>query len=359
MQTTKPKGLAKIWRGIKRPFGKISKWGKNLVTRAKSLPMRITQKVSWKEFKMAKNYFEWRNFLNDERLYACSSSEKQKDLFAKYVKFIEIEVFSFCNRQCWFCPNSYIDRHSQNVFMPEMMYEKIMNELAEIAYSGKIWYSRYNEPFSDRIILERIRKARQKLPNATLHSFTNGDYITREYLDDIASAGLNDMYIMRYPQGKCEYNESQQREILTTFAKKIGFPFEQRKNVSLEIFHPAMTIMVLGPDPQSQYCNRADSVTISTKSYRRKTPCYSPFTNMYIDHNGSVMPCCNMRSDVSQHAEMIMGNVAENTLCSIYANLHYSLLRYQMRDFGNKVYPCNVCDTSNFSFSAEVPYCKQ
>ena len=33
-----------------------------------------------------------------------------KDLFKKHLKLIEIEVFSFCNRKCWYCPNSYIDR---------------------------------------------------------------------------------------------------------------------------------------------------------------------------------------------------------------------------------------------------------
>jgi len=241
--------------------------------------------------------------------------------------------------------------------MPGEMYTKIIDELAEIEYSGKIWYSRYNEPFSDRIILDRLREARQKLPDATLHTFTNGDYIAREYLDEIAEAGLNDLHIMRYPLNKedAEYNGQQQRKILTAYAEKLDLPFEHRKDIALKISHPSMTIEVLGHNPKQIFINRADSVTISHKSHRRTVPCHSPFTSMYIDHNGSVMPCCNVRSDVPKHAEMVMGNVAEKTVFEIYANLRYSLLRYQMRDFGSKVYPCNVCDNYHYTFFRKVP----
>ena len=28
------------------------------------------------------------------------------------IRLVEIEIFSFCNRKCLFCPNSFIDRHS-------------------------------------------------------------------------------------------------------------------------------------------------------------------------------------------------------------------------------------------------------
>jgi len=339
--TAKPKGLAKIWREIKRPFR-----------------LYVPDNVKTKTQNCDRQYHsEWYHYLDDERLYSCPPPEEQKNLFAKYVNFIEIEIFSFCNRRCWFCPNSYIDRHSQNIFMPEEMYTKIIDELADIRYSGKIWYSRYNEPFSDRIVLDRLREARHKLPNATLHSYTNGDYITRQYVDELAAAGLSDLHIMRYPLNKKdeEYNEKQQREILTSYAEKLGLPFEHRLDVALNIIHPSMTIDILGQNPNLHFGNRADTIMISTKPHRRTAPCHNPFTNMYIDHNGSVMPCCNVRSDVQQHAEMVMGNVAEKTVFEIYANQRYCLFRYQLRDVGVKIYPCNVCDNYGYTFSRPAP----
>jgi len=303
------------------------------------------------------NTSKWHNFLDDERLYSSPPQEERKDLFKKYVKWMDIEVFSFCNRRCWFCPNSHIDRHSQNIFMPDEVHTKIINELAEITYSGIIYYNRYNEPFSDRITLDRLCETRQKLPHATLRAYTNGDYITREYLDEIAEAGLNTLHIMRYPLNKEdeEYDEQRQKEILTSYAEKLNLPFEHRNDIALNISHPSMTIEVLGKDPKQSFSNRADSITVSGQTPQRRVPCLFPFTNLYIDYNGSVLPCCNMRSDVPQHAEMIMGNVVEQTVFDIYTNLRYSLLRYQMRDTGDKIYPCNVCDDYNNTFAKPVP----
>jgi MoaA/NifB/PqqE/SkfB family radical SAM enzyme len=340
--------VAKIVREIFRPFKRLKEKCCHPIKRFRS-------GLSREEFRYAKNYTAWRKYLHDERLYSSRFAEEKKAIFAKYVKFIEIEAFSFCNRQCWFCPNAYIDRHSQNILMPAELYSKIIDELAAIRYSGMIWYSRYNEPFSDRIILERFREAREKLPDATLHTYTNGDYLTKEYLDEAADAGLSEVRIMRYPSGREDYDENRQRNVLTAFAEKIGLPYKMQKDAVMNIFHPTMTITVIGTDPDMWVCNRSHSVAVSSEPYKRTCPCYAPFTNMYIDHNGSVMPCCNMRSDVPLHAEFIMGNAAEKTLYEMFTGVRYSLLRYQLRSFGEKVYPCSVCDNHIYTFSGPVP----
>ena len=39
-------------------------------------------------------------------------------IFQRAVRMVEIEVFSYCNRRCWFCPNATIDRISKNIYMP-------------------------------------------------------------------------------------------------------------------------------------------------------------------------------------------------------------------------------------------------
>ena len=67
-----------------------------------------------------------------------------KTIFKKNLKMIEIETFSYCNRKCWFCPNSFIDRISDNKIMPEDVYLDLIDQLAEVDYSGEITYSRYN-----------------------------------------------------------------------------------------------------------------------------------------------------------------------------------------------------------------------
>jgi MoaA/NifB/PqqE/SkfB family radical SAM enzyme len=306
------------------------------------------------QYDIARHYGGWRKFLNDDRLYSSLRNGDKKDLFRKYIRHVEIEVFSFCNRRCPFCANSYIDRHSGNTLMPPETYSKVIDALAEIDYAGKIWYSRYNEPLSDRVILDRIREARSKLHKATLNTFTNGDYVTRDYLEELAKAGLNHIRIMRYPPTSEEYSEEKSWETLFGFAKKLDLPFQKEWGVSLHLEHPTMDIHILGADLKTFVRNRAGSVKTSC-SANRTSPCFSPFTNIYIDYNGSVVPCCNVRSDVPEHNEMVMGNVNEQSIFDIFANFRYSLLRYQMRDFGVKVYPCRVCDNNGYSFSGQVP----
>src|SRR5262249_55506305 len=60
--------------------------------------------------------------------------EEAKALFASSVRQVEIEVFTYCNRTCWFCPNSKIDRRSANTCMDEALYLRILSDLAEINY---------------------------------------------------------------------------------------------------------------------------------------------------------------------------------------------------------------------------------
>ena len=69
-----------------------------------------------------------------------------KELFKKQLRLIEIEIFSYCNRKCWFCPNSFIDRISDNKIMAEETYLDLLSQLQQIDYSGELTYSRYNEP---------------------------------------------------------------------------------------------------------------------------------------------------------------------------------------------------------------------
>jgi len=119
-------------------------------------------------------------------------------LFKRSIERVEIEPFSYCNRVCWFCPNAKIDRRSTNKYMPEDLYLQIMTELSEINYCEQITFSRYNEPLSDRIILTRIRQARELLPRAFLQAHTNGDYLTRSLLDELRDAGLNRLRVQVY-----------------------------------------------------------------------------------------------------------------------------------------------------------------
>ena len=187
------------------------------------------------------------------------------------IRLIEIELTSQCNRQCSFCPNSYIDRHSKNKVLDEKVFKKLIKELDEHNYSGFISFSRYNEPFMHRDILEeRIRYIRQHLDNVTLVTNTNGDFST-------AMIDIDQITVMDY-----DYNK---KEILT----------------------PTFRVMRLG-----EINNRGGALDIPQKL--RTEPCFEPMYFVGIDYTGDVMPCCNLRHDVEEHKQYILGNLKDNTL---------------------------------------------
>ena len=134
-------------------------------------------------------------FVQKDHFNVLHNDAAKKLLLKSSLSLVEIEVFSYCNRQCWFCPNSFIDRHTSNTYMSEQDYLNILKQLYDLDYRG---YSRYNEPLSDKIILTRIKQAHQLLPNATLHTNTNGDFLTDEYIRELYDAGLRSLNIQVY-----------------------------------------------------------------------------------------------------------------------------------------------------------------
>lgn len=65
-------------------------------------------------------------------------------------KKVEIEIQSYCNRKCGWCPNIEIDRSFYHE-MPEHIFLKILKELKDAGFAdgegqAMISFSRYNEP---------------------------------------------------------------------------------------------------------------------------------------------------------------------------------------------------------------------
>ncbi len=111
--------------------------------------------------------------------------EQVRGLFARFVDQVEIENHNFCNRICWFCPNSFIDRRSQLRLMKDVVFNKIIGALAEIDYDGNLTWSRYHEALAVSSIFDRIAAARKALPRATLVVISNGDYMDRSTLPQL------------------------------------------------------------------------------------------------------------------------------------------------------------------------------
>ena len=128
---------------------------------------------------------------------ASLSREDAKALFKSSVSYVSIETFSYCNRKCWFCANSFIPRADTkaNKVMETELLEKIVRGLGEINYTKTINISGYNEPMADKRIVDHIAVVRRHVPQATISIFSNGDYLTIKMLEALYEAGLNELYL--------------------------------------------------------------------------------------------------------------------------------------------------------------------
>jgi len=275
-------------------------------------------------------------------------AQEARDLFKKSVFMVEVEVFSYCNRRCWFCPNSKIDRHSTNHFMKPETYSAIMDSLASIAYDRMVTYSRYNEPLSDRIILDRLSEASAKLPRAMLHLNTNGDYLTKAYLEDLYNAGLRSMNIQIYLQNDERYSDERVKQRAEQVLKKLDLP------AALDIDKPGewlqytlaykdMALTAYARNFEQNGTDRGGLVDLRLNEVRT-SPCLAPTRSIYIDFNGKMMPCCNLRSDAAAHQDCVLGEATEaRGIFDIYTNDKATRFRRSVLHFDAKSGVCKHC----------------
>ena len=151
--------------------------------------------------------------------------------------------------------------------MSPQIYTGILRQLAEIEYGKKISYSRYNEPLADKLILERLIEARALLQHSTLHTNTNGDYLTRDYLAELHDAGLNSLSIQVYRQNEERYDHERMRERHDFIIKKLGLPailIDDRPNEWLEsrLVYKDMTIHLRARNFAINGSNRGETLNI-------------------------------------------------------------------------------------------------
>lgn len=237
------------------------------------------------------------------------------------IRLVEVEIFNFCNRTCSFCPNSFIDRLSEFKPMSEGIFLKLIDNLAERNYNKVISFSRYNEPFSYRDLLEkRIAQIRERL-DVKLVTNTNGDY-------DYSGIDIDEITVMDY-DGKWSDDECGVEEVDGRIVRKMKL-----KEVNVG--------------------NRAGALVQIKKKYVRDFPCYEPTHFVGVDYTGDIVPCCNIRHDVEKHKPFVLGNLRDNTLWEVLESDKATSFRNAV---ANMEFPsvCLGCDKGPGRYTADDP----
>lgn len=263
---------------------------------------------------------------------------------------IQIQTVSWCNRSCVFCPSGKFP--VDKVFMEREVYHRLVQQLATLDFAGRISPYLMNEPLLDKRLPELIAYTRMHCPQAWIAINSNGDALSLPLIERLFDAGLNSLDINAYDS--TEQHLAHKALAMQIVARHHDVHYQEGySDKSFEghglprhtkIIHcrdmafwtPRFLSKVATADLQ----NRSGNIP---GSHRLTEPlalgCPRPFQQMYINHRGEAVLCCN-----DWRFEVIMGNTAQEPLDAIWHNAKYRQYRQHLRQQSRALPLCTSCD---------------
>ncbi|MDP4028259.1 MAG: radical SAM protein [Gallionella sp.] len=288
-------------------------------------------------------------YIGREAFTPATNRESARALFARSVERIEVETHSYCNRRCDYCPNAVGDRLGANQRMADDIWHLLLSNLREIDYAANFIFTSYNEPLADKIILQRIREAREYIPRARTMIYTNGDYLKPDYLAELAQAGLDYLHISIHTRPGDKYNDIHALNHIAKLVKRMGTSvhFQSLKPnefVIAKMPHPSMEIEIRAINYYRHGTDRGGLLDGFNKTPARTLPCHFPFAHFHMGYEGTVVPCCHIRSDAQAHQPYRYGNLRDfGSIFEAYASRVATEWRRHLISFEAKQVPCDTC----------------
>ncbi len=231
-----------------------------------------------------------------------------------------IETRTDCNRKCSFCPQSFHERPFQE--MGWDVFDTIIQQLYRLEFSGRITFGVTNEPLLDHRTIDMVRHARQTSPRFFLDITTNGNLLTLEMMDQLFTAGLDNININDYRSDRIEHKQELSKNLQPISAAyiynpKIGFHYRSTNEV---------------------LSSRGGNVEKQTKNTHIHSFCNYPFRKLVLSPNGDVVLCC-----MDYLYEVTFGNVRDQELEYIWHSSELNNYRTMLLTKARKKI-CAKCD---------------
>lgn len=238
---------------------------------------------------------------------------------------IEIETINRCNGICSFCPVNINKDTRERKVMSWKLFKKIVDELKKLEYTGRISLFSNNEPMLDERIIELYQYARENLPKAWLHMFTNGTLLTLDKFKKLIPF-LDELIIDNYNQ---ELNLIPNCKVIKEYC---GEHPELLEKVTIVLRKPNEVLTSRGGDAP----NRVDLV-----SYGNDT-CILPFKQMIVRPDGKVSLCCN-----DPLGKNTLGDLSKEDILDVWYGEKFRQVRKALY-IGRKEWKhCLFCDVFN------------
>lgn len=236
---------------------------------------------------------------------------------------IEIETINRCNGKCDFCPVSVIHDIRERHVMEEWLFQNIIDQLADLEYAGRLATFSNNEPFLDSRIIKFNCYAREKLPRARIHLFTNGTVMGIKAFTDIIDY-LDELIIDNYNQ-KLELNDNSKavKEYCDSHP-------ELKKKVTI----------VLRKENEILTSRGGEAPNRMQKESYPLDKCVLPFKQLIVRADGKVSLCCN-----DPYGRMTLGDTRCESLTDIWYGKRFEAVREKLLHGRGMVEHCKYCDT--------------
>lgn len=245
---------------------------------------------------------------------------------------ILIETHNECTRTCWFCKFGQERQDAHRLQMSWPIIERIVGNLRDLDYRGRISWFWINEPLMDPRILDIIEYTRRECPHAFLSLVTNGDLLNEALYKDLRRSGLDALGISIYdtPAAKRAEQISRDDRLVLMDMRQVHPP--RLENRAGNIKRHAR----LFDDSKRQWLHKS---------------CERPFSMMTVNAKGQAVLCC-----ADLYSDVVMGDVATDRLEQIWNNASFHRYRAHLNERGRQGLPlCGSCSYQGDASSVRYP----
>ncbi len=230
---------------------------------------------------------------------------------------VNIETNTICNRTCHFCLYGIRKEVPANPMLASLFFS-IIDQLAEINFSGRLSIFSTNEPLTDKRIYEFIRYSNLLLPNCCHTLVSNGDLLNRERLDRLFESGLDLLLLNSYDDQALQKNQDLYEYAHSQYPGKI--------------LHTDRTVY-------TDWVGRAGHITQYAK-LPVKGFCDLPNYALYINPKGKVLSCCH---DFDE--QNLVGDLTRQTIQQVWYSKEFKTFRQRLNQ-GDRSFSelCDRCD---------------
>jgi cyclic pyranopterin phosphate synthase len=230
---------------------------------------------------------------------------------------VEVEVNSRCNKRCSYCPVAVLPVPKVPRYMDDRVFERLIDELVDIDFSGKFSYHFYNEPLLRKDLERLVARVFERLPKVYQLLYTNGDFLGDERYETLKTAGIDHFLVTRHD----------------------GDPIPERPRQTVQ--YPQDLLLT----------NRGGIMTnVMVLPEPLQKPCFAPFDFLTVTVTGDVVLCCD---DSERH--YVMGNILDGRLRDIWFSAEFMRIRRELAA-GNRrdaTALCARCSSTEFFAAGE------